>query len=125
MYLTAVAIRRLLRSVAAIAARGRRLGVEFGAVVVSERAPHRLLRLLTRVWHERAGEPIITGIDPSTAPDLLTESGWTVKEILPAPTLQTRYLDSAELPFRFTHAGTLAINAIRAAPADQVGDGKQ
>jgi len=126
MYLTAGAIGRLLRSAAAVAARGSRLGVEFGAQVVSERDPHRLLRLLTRVWHEWAGEPIITGIDPATAPDLLTRFGWTVKDILPAPTLQDRYLDPSELPFRFTHAGTFAINAIRAAPTDQVsGDGKQ
>ena len=118
MYLTAAAVRQLLRSAAAIAAQGSLLGVEFGAAVAAGRGPHRLLRLLTRVWHERAGEPIITGIDPSTAPDLLTEVGWTIKEVLPAPALQDRYLDPAELPFRFTHAGTFAITATRSEATD-------
>src|SRR5262245_57357084 len=111
MYLTPVAVRRLLSSSAAVSAPGSRLGVEFGAEVVTERDPHRLLRRLTRLWHERAGEPIVTEIDPSDAPDLLTECGWTIEEILPAPALQDRYLDPAELPFRFTHAGTFAIAA--------------
>jgi O-methyltransferase involved in polyketide biosynthesis len=102
-----------------------RLGVEFGAAVAADRDPHRLLRLVTRVWHRRAGEPIITGPDPSTARDLLTESGWTIEEILPAPTLQDRYLAPTELPFRFTHAGTFAITAKRSAATDEITDDKQ
>ena len=114
MYLTEVAVRRLLRSAAAVAAPGSRLGVDFGAEAASERDPHPLLRRLTTVWHERVGEPISTTLDPSTAPALLGELGWTVEEILPAPALQDRYLDPAELPFRFTHGGTFAIAAIRA-----------
>jgi methyltransferase (TIGR00027 family) len=125
MYLTGVAVRQLLRSAAAIAARGSRLGVDFGAVVAAGQESHRLLRLITRVWHERVGEPIITGIDPSAAPDLLTESGWTIKEMLPAPRLQDRYLDPAELPFRFTHAGTFAITATRSEATDEITGDKQ
>jgi methyltransferase (TIGR00027 family) len=115
MYLTAVAVRRLLRSAAAIAAPGSRLAVEFGASAATDRDQHRLLRLVTKLWHLRAGEPIVTGVDPSTAPDLLAECGWTITEVLPAPTLQDRYLVPAELPFRFTHAGTFAITATRSA----------
>jgi methyltransferase (TIGR00027 family) len=117
MYLTAVAVRQLLASLAAIAAQGSRLGVEFGAEVVTERDPHRLLRRVTRLWHERAGEPIVTELDPSEAPDLLTECGWTIEEILPAPALQDRYLDPAELRLRFTHAGTFTVAATRSAAA--------
>jgi methyltransferase (TIGR00027 family) len=125
MYLTPVAVKQLLCSAAAIAPRGSRLGVEFGAAVAADRDPHRLLRLVTRMWHRRAGEPIITGMDPSTARDLLTESGWTIEEILPAPTLQDRYLAPTELPFRFTHAGTFAITAKRSATTDAITDDKQ
>jgi hypothetical protein len=77
------------------------------------------------VWHQWAGEPIITGIDPAAAPDLLTESGWTIEEILPATTLQDRYLEPTELPFRFTHAGTSAITAKRSAATDEITDDKQ
>jgi O-methyltransferase involved in polyketide biosynthesis len=117
MYLTAVAVKRLLTSLAAIAAHGSRVGVEFGAEVVTERDPHRLLRGLTRLWHARAGEPIVTELDPSDAPDLLAECGWTIEEILPAPALQDRYLDPAELRFRFTHAGNFTVAASRSAAA--------
>jgi methyltransferase (TIGR00027 family) len=125
MYLTAVAIRQLLCSAAAIAPRGSRLGIEFGAAVAADRDPHRLLRLLTRVWHQWAGEPIITSIDPAAAPNLLTESGWTIEEILPTQTLQDRYLEPTELPFRFTHADTFAITAKRSATTDEITDDKQ
>jgi methyltransferase (TIGR00027 family) len=122
MYLTAVAVRQLLCSAAAIAPPGSRLAVEFSAAVDTDHDPHRLLRLFTSVWHQRTGEPIITSIYPAAAPVLLTESGWTIEEILPAPTLQDRYLEPTELPFRFTDATTFAITAKRSATTDEITD---
>lgn len=111
MYLTDTAIRELLRSAAAIAAPGSRLGVDFGAGVAAGRGPHRSLRFLTRAVARAGGEPIISSLDPAAAPDMLAECGWTVDETLPAPALQDRFLEPSELPFRFDYAGAFAVTA--------------
>lgn len=111
MYLTETAVRELLCSAAAIGAPQSLLGVEFGSAIGAGHGSHRVLRLLSRASARAGGEPIVGAIDPATAPDLLADCGWAIRESLPAPALQDRYLHPDELPSRLTHSGVLAIIA--------------
>ena len=89
-YLTRAAIDGTLRTIGSIAARGSELVFDFlHPDALSESAPPSTRKILERVRAE--GEPIITGLDPTTLGAELEATGWTLIEQLDAAEIDRRY----------------------------------
>ncbi len=106
MYLTRVAIDDTWRAVRTVAASGSELIFDFiHPQALSGAGSERGRKTLERA--RAVGEPIITGLDPTTLEADLQATGWTLIEQLDPPEIQRRYLDTRTDGYRARPMGHL------------------
>jgi methyltransferase (TIGR00027 family) len=108
MYLTRTAIEATWRALATVAARGSEVVFDFihpGALSGPAARP--------RLERARAiGEPIMTGLDPTTLGADLAAGGWALLEMLDAAEIDRRYFATRTDGYRARPAGWLAAAGI-------------
>ena len=112
MYLPRTRVELLLRDLAEVSAPGSRLAVNFtvqggGSASGASRA----IAWLTRTTWRWRGEPTYGWVRPDALPELLQQSGWTVRHSLPAPALATRYLNNDVLRLEGLNPGAICVAA--------------
>jgi methyltransferase (TIGR00027 family) len=107
VYLTRAAIEGTWRAMRSVAAPGSELVFDFiHPDALSETAPPAVRKMLERV--RKMGEPMITGIDPSTLGAELEATGWTLVEHLDAAEIDRRYFAMRTDGYRAAPVGHLA-----------------
>ncbi|HVO27335.1 MAG TPA: class I SAM-dependent methyltransferase [Candidatus Margulisiibacteriota bacterium] len=107
MYLTGAAVEETWRAMRSVAAPGSELVFDFiHPDVLSENAPLPRRRTLERA--RAVGEPMITGLDPTTLGAELHATGWTLIEQLDMAEIDRRYFATRTDGYRARPAAHLA-----------------
>ena len=112
MYLPRASVELLLRDLAAVGGPASRLAVNFTVQGGgSASGVSRFIAWLTRTTWRWRGEPTHGWVEPDALPDLLQQAGWTVRDIVPAPELASRYLDGGDLRTDGLNPGAICVSA--------------
>jgi O-methyltransferase involved in polyketide biosynthesis len=99
MYLTESQVRDLLHTLGRLGAPDSRLAVNFGLGVEAARRPSsRAGAMLHSLFLKLSGEHINFRPTTDKATDVLTATGWTLRQTLTAPELIRHYLTGTGLP---------------------------
>jgi O-methyltransferase involved in polyketide biosynthesis len=99
MYLDGPVVRRQLTSLAAIAAPGSRLAVDFYPASRPNQGVHRRQLILQHVARLGSGEGVRLGVDREDAVALVAEAGWDPVSVVPGrEAAETLVPDIAGLP---------------------------
>lgn len=93
---------------------GSRLVVNFGLGTRAANSRGSRPALVSRIALALQGEPITFQPPPEDAPDFITDTGWTTRELLTAPDLIQRYLPGTDLPTAKVNPTTFAVEATTA-----------
>ena len=114
MYLPEHTVRLMLSALAAIAAPGSRLAVNFTVQGGGSVSPvSQAIAWLTRLTWRFRGEPTHGWVRRDRLPELLTDTGWRTTTILPAPDLARRYLEARSLRVDGLNPGAICVAADR------------
>jgi methyltransferase (TIGR00027 family) len=94
MYLTEQQVTHLLGLLSALSGPGTRLAVNFG--VGFEQQGSQRGRVARRVM-AAGGEELRFRLTPADAPELMTNTGWSISEMLSGPQLRDKYLSGTKL----------------------------
>ena len=94
MYLTEQQVKSLLGLLSVLCGPGSRLAVNFGVGFEQEGSQR---GRIGRMVMAEGGEELRFRLTPGDAPGFMTNTGWTVNDLLTGPQLRDRYLSTTEL----------------------------